>query len=448
MNRPTISNHLQICAALMPVSCLHPDPRNPRLHSKRQLKQIARSIQSFGFNVPILIDRSDRIVAGHGRYLAAQQLGITEVPVIRLEHLTETQARAFAIADNRLTENSSWDEAILGEIFLELSQTDLSFSLEDTGFTMGEIDLTIESLSLSDQPTDPQDDIPDYASLAPVCQLGDVWLLDKHRIVCGNALDAMSYDTLMQGHKADLIFTDAPYNVRISGHVSGKGAVVHREFAMASGEMSTAEFTQFLSGVFAHLVQHSHPGSIHFQCIDWRHMTEMLAAGTAHYSELKNVCVWVKHNGGMGSLYRSQHEFVFVFKHGTTSHRNNVALGKYGRNRTNVWHYLGANQLARQSSDEDLLAMHPTVKPIALIADAILDCSARGDIVLDSFLGSGSTILAAERVGRVGYGIELDPLYVDTAIRRWQAHTGKQAMHAGSGESFDARSAQGAVYHD
>ncbi|MGZ5859100.1 MAG: hypothetical protein ACXWJK_17865, partial [Burkholderiaceae bacterium] len=243
------------------------DERNPRQHSKQQIRQIARSITNFGFNVPVLVDQDNKILCGHGRVLAARDLALSEIPVVRITSLTVAQARAFAVADNRLTENASWDEALLGEIFLELSQTELSFSLEDTGFTMGEIDLKIESLSSPDHPADSQDDIANYSSLEPVSQLGDVWLLDQHRIYCGNALDAVSYDTLMQGHKADLIFTDAPYNVPISGHVSGKGAVVHREFAMASGEMSAAEFTQFLSHVFAHLVRHSHPGSIHFQCI-------------------------------------------------------------------------------------------------------------------------------------------------------------------------------------
>jgi DNA modification methylase len=430
------------------VNALKPDPRNPRVHSDRQIKQISRSIKSFGFNVPILVDKDNRILAGHGRLLAAQLLGWNEVPVICLDHLTEPQARAFAIADNRLTENSSWDEKLLGEILLELSCQDLDFSIEDSGFTMGEIDLKIEGIATAENQPDPMDELPPPSNQPPICQPGDLWLLGKHRIYCGNALDFSSYQKLMQGDKANLIFTDPPYNVPIAGHVSGNGAIRHREFPMASGEMSEEQFTQFLSQAFSQLATHSHDGSIHFICMDWRHVGEISAAGSANYAELKNICVWAKGNGGMGSLYRSQHEFVFVFKHGKAAHRNNVELGKFGRYRTNVWNYPGANTLSRQATEGNLLAMHPTVKPVALIADAILDCSARGDIVLDSFLGSGSTILAAERVGRIGYGIELDPIYVETAIRRWQSYTGEQAIHAESGKAFDELAAQEVGTHE
>jgi DNA modification methylase len=238
------------------------------------------------------------------------------------------------------------------------------------------------------------------------------------------------------------VFADAPYNVEIEGHAGGKGNIKHREFSMACGEMNEAEFTQFLRASFALMARYSQPGSIHFQCMDWRHMTEMLAAGNAVYTELKNVCVWAKDTGGMGSLYRSQHELIFVFKNGATPHTNNIQLGKFGRNRTNVWHYPGVNSFARSRNEEgNLLAYHPTVKPIALVADAILDCSHRGDIVLDTFLGSGTTLMAAERVGRLCYGMELDPLYVDTAIRRWQSYTGQTAIHAASGQTFNGRAA-------
>jgi DNA modification methylase len=424
-----------------PLAALHPDPRNPRKHSPNQIRQIARSIQAFGFNVPILIDREDKILAGHGRYLAAQQLGLIEVPVTQLEHLTPQQARAFAIADNRLTENSTWDEALLAGILADLSVQDLDFSLDVTGFTMGEIDLHIEGLSAKAGAVDPADDFT-AADQTPVTRPGDLWLLGKHRILCANALDSASYTTLMQGQLANLVFTDPPYNVPIDGHVSGHGKVQHREFAMASGEMDPAQFTQFLTRVMELLAVNSGNGSIHYIFMDWRHLSETLAAGAQTYDSLKNICVWVKDKGGMGSLYRSQHEMVLVFKHGTASHRNNVELGQYGRYRTNVWNYPGANTLSRQGTEGDLLAMHPTVKPVALVADAILDCSARGDVVLDAFLGSGSTLLAAHRVGRICYGLEIDPLYVDTAIRRWQTITGEQARLASSGESFDGLSAQ------
>lgn len=419
------------------VTALQPDPRNARLHSKQQIRQIARSIESFGFNVPVIIDSNNKVLCGHGRIDAAKSLGIEQIPVIQLDHLNEAQARAFAIADNRLTENASWNEQLLGEIFSELSVLDLDFSLEDTGFSMGEIDLRIEGLSIGDK-GNPADTLPEPLPQV-VSQAGDLWLLGKHRILCGSALEAGSFGMLLQGKKADLIFTDPPYNVRIDGHVSGKGKAKHQEFAMASGEMSVSEFTQFLEQVFGLLASHSKSGSIHFICMDWRHLPETLTAGAKTYAELKNLCVWVKDKGGMGSLYRSQHELVLVYKHGKDGHRNNVELGKFGRNRTNVWQYAGANTLSRQGHEGDLLAMHPTVKPMNLVADALLDCSARKDIVLDSFLGSGTTLLAAERTGRISYGLELNPAYVDLAIRRWQDMTGEQAIHALSGHSFAER---------
>lgn len=432
MHNPKLPN-----SSFKPVAALQPDPRNARLHSKQQIRQIARSIKSFGFNVPILIDSDNKILCGHGRVEAAKSLGLDQIPIIQLNHLTEAQARAFAIADNRLTENAAWNEQLLGEIFSELSVLDLDFSLEDTGFSMGEIDLRIEGLNASEKAI-PADTLPDPLPQV-VSQAGDLWLLGKHRVLCGSALEAGSFGILMQGKKADLIFTDPPYNVRIDGHVSGKGKAKHQEFAMASGEMSVTEFTQFLGQALGLLGAHSKLGSIHFVCMDWRHLSETLTAGLKTYSELKNLCVWVKDKGGMGSLYRSQHELVLVFKYGKDSHRNNVELGKFGRNRTNVWQYAGANTLSRQGHEGDLLAMHPTVKPINLVADALLDCSARKDIVLDSFLGSGTTLLAAERTGRTCYGLELSPAYVDLAIRRWQDMTGEHAIHAITGQSFAER---------
>ena len=233
-----------------------------------------------------------------------------------------------------------------------------------------------------------------------------------------------------------MIFTDPPYNVPIEGHVSGLGSIHHREFAMACGEMNEAQFTRFLTDVCGLAARHSRDGAIHFVCMDWRHLGELLAAGTRIYSELKNICVWVKHNAGMGSLYRSQHELVLVFKHGRAAHHNNIELGRFGRHRSNVWEYAGANSFGRATEDGNLLALHPTVKPVAMVADAILDCSARGDIILDPFLGSGTTLIAAERTGRRCHGVELDAGYLDTAIRRWQTFTGENARHAATGHSF------------
>lgn len=420
-----------------PIDTLRLDPRNPREHSQKQIAQIAESIRAFGFNVPVLIDEDNKIIAGHGRVLACQLLGITEIPTICLSHLSPEQVRAFVIADNKLTENATWNEILLGEQLKSLSEIDLNFSLEATGFEMGEIDVLIEGLQPGDSAhDDPADVLPDESEIL-VSSPGDLWQLGKHRVLCGDALHSDSYARLMNQQRAAVVFTDPPYNVPIDGHASGLGKKQHHDFAMACGEMSRAEFTDFLGTVCNQLVSVSREGSIHFICMDWRHVGELLAAGRKAYDEVKNICVWVKDNAGMGSLYRSQHEFVLVFKQGRHSHRNNVQLGQFGRYRSNVWHYPGANSFSRGTAEGNLLDLHPTVKPVALVADAIMDCSSRGDIVLDSFLGSGTTVIAAERTGRVCYGMELDPSYVDTAVRRWQRFTGMRAVHGDSGRGFD-----------
>lgn len=419
------------------VASLLLNPKNPRVHSEKQILQIARSITAFGFNVPVLVDADLQVIAGHGRMRASQLLGMTHVPAIRLEHLSEHQKRAFMIADNRLTENSTWDGRLLGEQLKILAEAELTFSLEDTGFEMAEIDLTIDNLApVTGGEADPADAQPEPSPIQ-VSRLGDLWMLGKHRVLCGDALSKDSYTQLMGDQRASIIFADPPYNVPISGHVSGNGKVIHREFVMASGEMNEAQFIKFLTCVFTLLAQNSQKGSIHYVCMDWRHMRELLAAGNAAYSELKNLCVWAKDNAGMGSFYRSQHELIFVFEHGPGPYRNNVQLGRFGRSRSNVWQYPGVNSFARSTNEGDLLALHPTVKPVALVADAVEDCSSRGDLVLDPFLGSGTTIIAAERTGRRGYGMELDPGYVDTIVRRWQRFTGLEAVEQASGLTFN-----------
>lgn len=418
-----------------PIAELTLDPKNPRLHSPKQIRMIARSIEAFGFNCPVLVNAESRVIAGHGRILACQTLGWRTVPTIALAHLSETQARAFMIADNRLTENATWDERLLGEQLKELAEVELSFSLEATGFEMGEIDLYIEGLTpVSEGKADAADQLPEPGPR--ISQVGDVWLLGPHRIICGSALEDATYQAVMQQQRAAMVFTDPPYNIKIAGHVSGLGRIRHREFAQASGEMTETEFTAFLTQACTLLTRYLVPGALCYIFIDWRHIGELLAAGRTAAMQLKNLCVWDKQTGAMGSLYRSQHELVFVFKHGKARHRNNVMLGAYGRARTNVWAYPGANSFARSSEEGNLLALHPTVKPVALVADAILDASARGDMVLDAFLGSGTTLIAAERTGRIACGVELDPGYVDTAIRRWQRWTGQYARHARSGRLF------------
>jgi DNA modification methylase len=429
-----------------PIAALKPDPTNPRRHSKKQIRQIADSIKTFGFNVPVLIDAELKIIAGHGRVLACRDLGWNEVPTISLDHLTGAQVRAFMIADNRLSEIASWDDRLLAEQLKDLSLIGLDFSLEVTGFEIGEIDLRIGSLDDPTAPSsDPADAVPQAPSGPAVSKLGDLWSLGSHRVLCGNVLDIAASRTLMGEHRAAMVFTDPPYNVPIDGHATGLGAIHHRSFAMAAGEMSRPGFAVFLSTSLRHLAAFSAAGALLYVCIDWRHLGELLAAGREADARLENLCVWVKDNAGMGSLYRSQHELILVFKTGRGRHRNNVQLGRFGRSRSNVWHHPGVNSFSRKTEEGNLLALHPTVKPVALVADAILDCTTHGDIVLDGFLGSGTTVIAAERTGRRCYGLELDPGYVDTIIRRWQALTGGVARRADSGRSFEDLVSEAAV---
>jgi DNA modification methylase len=439
----------RLIISYLALSALVLDPRNPRRHSPRQIRQIARSIEAFGFVVPILIDGQNRIVAGHGRFLAAQFLGLIEVPVIGLEHLTAAQAKAFVIADNKLTDASVWDDRLLAESLKELSELELDFSIEATGFTVGEIDLRIEGLStIGDDELDMADCLPTPTSQFAVTKSGDIWHLGRHVLLCGSALSEESFRALLGIKRAQMVFADPPYNIPIQGNTSGHGRIQYRDFTMAIGELDAVEFTSFLTRCCALMAKYSIDGSIHFLCMDWRHVAELLEAGRLAYSELKNFCVWDKGSGGLGSFYRSEHELVLVFKNGSAPHRNNLQLGQYGRNRTNVWHYPRVNNFGRQSEEGYLAALHPTLKPVAMVADAILDCSARGDVVLDSFLGSGTTLIAAERVGRRCYGIEIDPLYVDTIIRRWQAFTGDKAIHAVTGDRFDDLAGEAEALHD
>lgn len=433
---------------LLPLRLLKPDPANPRVHGDKQVKQLAKSISTFGFCVPVLVDAQGNVIAGHGRLLAAQQLGWSDVPTITLEHLTPLQIQAFRIADNQLNACSTWDSRLLGQQLKTLSEAELDFDLDAIGFDLPEIDLRIQALDDLAEEEESESGFPSN-DLPVVTQLGDVWQLGVHRIVCGSALEAATYDVLMQGQQAAITFTDPPFNVKIAGNVGGKGRIQHAEFVMASGEMTRAEFTTFLTQTLQGIKAHSAPGALLYVCMDWRHLIELSTAGECQGLELKNLCVWTKNCGGMGSLYRSQHELIFVYKNGSDeTHVNNVQLGRFGRNRTNVWAYDGANSFSRKSEEGNLLACHPTVKPVALVMDAILDASDRGSIVLDAFLGSGTTIIAAEKTGRVGYGIELDPKYVDTAIRRWQRLTGGSALHGTTGETFAQRESAMATGED
>ena len=420
--------------ALRRVADLRPDPRNARRHDPKQVARIAESIRRFGFNNPILVDGAGTVIAGHGRLAAAKSRGLAAVTTLCLDHLSEAERRAYRIADNRLAELSSWDKGLLA---IELGELQgLDFEVELTGFDLGEIGLILDA---AEEPA-PEDAVPPLLPGPSVSRPGDLWILGPHRLLCGSALEGVSYERLLAGERAAMVFTDPPYNVPISGHVSGLGRAKHREFAAASGEMSEEAFTAFLRSAFRLMTDNALDGAIHFVCMDWRHMGEVMAAAKGIYSELKNLCVWNKDNGGMGSLYRSKHELVFVYKSGSAPHTNNVQLGKNGRNRTNVWDFPGQNTFhAGRAAD---LAAHPTVKPTDLVAEAIRDVSPRGALVLDPFGGSGTTILAAEKAGRRARLVELDPAYVDVSIRRWEALTGEEAVLEGAGKTFAAVAAE------
>src|ERR1700730_7704428 len=397
------------------VGDLIPDPRNARTHPKRQIDQLKASIEAFGFTNPILADPEGHIIAGHGRLQAAQAMGLTEVPTIILSGLSEVQRRALRIADNKIALNASWDLEILQLELSELASLDVDIDPTLTGFSTGEIDVILTSAG------DPDDEVIPPVPATPRTRPGDVWIVGDHRVGCGDGRDTGFLQRVI-GHetRVDSAFLDPPYNVRIGGHAVSAGS--HREFAMASGEMSEAEFCSFLADTLGAAARVSRDGAVHFVCMDWRHMDDVSAVGRTVYGDRLNLCIWNKSNAGMGSLYRSKHELVFVYRVGTAPHLNTVELGKHGRNRTNVWDYASVNSM-RGSRREDL-ALHPTVKPTGLVADAILDVTRRGDLVLDVFLGSGTTLMAAERTGRRFRGLDIDPAYVDVAIERWSARTG------------------------
>lgn len=424
----------QIKIAWMQATELKPYPRNARVHSKKQIRQIADSIARFGFTNPVLVDDEGMLIAGHGRVEAAKVLGMLEVPTITLSHLTPAERRAYVLADNKLAQNAGWDTELLALELTELEK--LEFDLDLTGFATSEIDVILDAAALASPgpQIEDADAVPEVSGRI-VSKPGDLWRLGRHRLLCGDALATSSFDQLMKGVPADILFTDPPYNVPINGHVCGLGKVRHREFAMASGEMSAKQFTAFLSSALTNSSAQLRDGGIAFVCMDWRHIAEVLEAGNAAFDELKNLCVWNKTNGGMGAFYRSKHELVFVFKKGSAPHVNNFGLGENGRYRTNVWDYAGISSIGSGRDEE--LAMHPTVKPVALIADALKDCSRRGQIVLDPFGGSGSTLIAAHTTGRTARLIEIDPAYCDTIIRRFCRLTGQQAVHDVSGKSFE-----------
>lgn len=413
---------------------LRPYSRNARTHSKRQIQQIAKSIQRFGFTNPALVSDDGEIIAGHGRVAAASLIGMPLIPTLRLSHLSEAERRAYVLADNKIAMNAGWDEDMLA---IELQGLiDLDFNIDFTGFSVAETDMVIDRAHdrKVEARLESDDVIPDYSG-CPVTRMGDVWHLGRHRLVCGDAREGRSFSAGLEGRKADLIFTDPPYNVPIDGNVCGSGKIHHAEFAFASGEMSSLEFTTFLTSSLCIAANSSRDGAIAFVFMDWRHIKEVMQAGEFAFTELKNLVIWNKQNAGMGTFYRSKHELLFVFKVGTGPHTNNFGLGDTGRYRTNVWDYAGISSMSATRNDE--LAMHPTVKPVKLVIDAIEDCTRRGELILDCFAGSGTTLIAAERCGRSSCLIEYDPGYCDTIIRRYESATGKQATLGPSGPTFE-----------
>lgn len=414
----------------VPIEVLPPYRGHARKHPKRQLKALERGIAAFGFIVPVLVGEDGEIVAGHARVLVAKKMGYSKVPVIRLTHLSPAQIRAFRLADNRLAELGEWDEERLALELRDLIEID--FDVDLTGFEAAEVDLIIDS-KFSPVGATPADEVPSVAD-EPVSCLGDLWMLDEQCVLCGDARDPDAYAAVLQGRLAAMVITDSPYNVKVQGNVCGSGAIKHGEFVMASGEMSEEQFRGFLEAIIRNLLISTAPGSLHYLFMDWRHLRVLQEVCDRLYGPQVNLCVWVKTNGGMGSFYRSRHELVVVYKNGSAPHVNNVQLGQYGRNRTNVWEYEGANSLSPERRAD--LALHPTVKPVAMIADAIRDASNRGDLILDPFLGSGTTVIACEQTGRTCAGMELDPKYVDVIVRRWESFTGGEARHAGTGLTF------------
>lgn len=413
---PAISGISQpLAVRYRPVTELVPDSQNARTHSKRQVEQIRASIAEFGFTNPILADSEGHIIAGHGRLLAAKAMGLETVPVIDLEGLSDNQKRALRLADNKIALNAGWDMEILQGELAALTSMDISFDPMLTGFSTGEIDVILK------RQDDPDDEVIPALPSTPRTRAGDIWILGDHRVGCGDGRDADFLRRVVgEGASIDCAFLDPPYNVKISGHANAKGR--HREFAMASGEMTEAQFRGFLADTLGAAARVSRNGAVHFVCMDWRHVDDVSAVGRGIYGDLLNLCVWNKSNAGMGSLYRSKHELIFVYRVGDASHLNQVELGRHGRNRTNVWDYASVNSM-RGSRREDL-ALHPTVKPTGLVADAIRDVTKHGDLVLDIFLGSGTTLIAAVRSGRRFRGLDIDPAYVDVALERWSALTG------------------------
>lgn len=415
---------------------LKPASSRIRRQSKATLAKIKSSLQRFKFVRPVLVTSGGEVIDGHALLEAARELNYDTVPVIVVDHLTKAEIKALRIALNKLSELGEWDHEALKLEFEAIEKLDINLDLTVTGFETAHIDFIMESGSTeATVAACPQDDeLPDTASMTLVSVEGDVWLIGSHKLICGDARDPDVIRRLMGHQKANMVFTDPPYNVPIQGHVGGSGKIKHAEFAMASGEMSDSEFKKLLKQSLRQLSKATAVGGLIYVCMDWRHLEILLQVGRKLQLQLLNLIVWNKNNGGMGSLYRSKHELICLFKKPGASHTNNIQLGKHGLYRTNVWDYAGVNTFGPRRMEE--LSSHPTVKPAAMVADAIKDVTKRGDLVADSFAGSGTTMIAAERTGRVARCVEYDPTYVDVAITRFQGRFDVEAVHEETGMTF------------
>ena len=421
-----LSTALSLAIDMVPIDVLHAFGRQAHIGTAAQQAALMNSIRTFGFVVPIVTDDQYGVLAGMARIRAAKALGITHVPRIRVSHLTPAKMRAFVLADNKIAQMSGWDRTILAFEFKELSELDIDFDLDVTGFDKIEIEdlrMRCEEVTADEMPA-----VPHVAKT----RLGQIWQLGDQRLTCGDATKPETYTALMQDERAHAAFLDPPYNVPIVGHVTSQAH--HREFGMGVGEMSRPEFTGFLARSFTNVRSHLLDGGIAFVCMDWRHIPEVIDAHEEAGFSLLNLCVWTKPQAGQGSFYRSQHELVFVLKSGDAPHRNRIQLGKFGRSRSNVWSYPSVNGFNRAAMADH--NKHPTPKSVLMVRDALLDCTDKGDVVLDNFGGGGATLIAAEMIGRRSRLVELDPIYCDVIIQRWEAFTGRQAILLETGQTY------------
>jgi DNA modification methylase len=415
-----------------PVETLRPNPKNARTHSKKQIRQIAWSIRQFGFLNPAIVDDENMILAGHGRFEAARLEGLTDVPVLRFNHLTEAEKRAYAIADNRITERAGWDRQLLsvelGELVDLLPIEGLEISL--TGFEIPEIELLVASRA---KPRSTPEDVVPQPPLHAVTRPGDLWLLGDQRLLCGDARSAVDFGRLMEGTFAAAVFCTPPS--MLVGSAIRRGGPEPPGSGLESAEMSSEQYREFLLQTLGNAAGVSSEGAIHFVCTDWRRINDLIEAGRTLYGEMLSLVVWDKSSVGPGWPYRSQHEPIGVFQVGRQLHQNNTESRRFGRNRSDVWTYpvpraAAKNRVAARAADPS--------KPLALVADALLDCTAKGEIVLDPFAGSGATILASEKIARAAYALEREARFVDVAIQRWRGMTKREPILAGDGRGFAA----------